>query len=84
MKVILIKLHPSFKYTVNHYPIAVSEPILLHLERRPNIYNTDSNRNIRFCEQRSKYNNDDLWPKLYGIYLINIPNERDFSELPVV
>jgi len=34
--------------------------------------------------RRSKCTGDDLWPDLYGIYLIIIPNEREFYELQVV
>ena len=32
----------------------------------------------------SNYTSDDLWPELYGIYLIIIPNETEFYELQVV
>ena len=33
---------------------------------------------------KAKRTNDDLWPKLYGIYLLIISNERNFYELVVV
>ena len=48
---------------------------------------------ITFCQNfktsifergKVKYTSDNLWPKLYGLYLIIIPNEREFHELQVV
>ena len=32
----------------------------------------------------SKYTGDDLWPNLHEIYLIFIPNKREFYELQVL
>ena len=32
-------------------------------------------------KQRSNYTSDDLWPDIYEIYLIIIPNEREFYDL---
>ena len=36
-----------------------------------------------FEKPKVKVHCDDLWPKLYGIYLIIIPNEREFYKLQV-
>ena len=97
MRITLIKMHPyrvsiwlitctspltaSTFCQVSPNPVAVPKPILLHLKWE--VPNKHSDQNVFLREKRSKYSTDDLWPELYGIYLTNIPNEREIYELQV-
>ena len=72
---------------VSPNPMAVPKPILLHLNRRPQ--RTFSQKLVWFKTsffEKLKVKLHWWWPLtwLYGLYLIIIPNEREFYELQVV